>query len=471
MHDGDIGHIFHPRSIAIVGASAAPFSSTSIFFLYPLLDFGYPGKIYPVNPNSSEILGLKAYARLKDIPENIDYVICALPAAGVAGLLQECIDLGVKLVTVFTAGFGETGTEEGARMEAEILDIARRGGIRLIGPNCLGLHCPAAGISLEPGISRDSGHLSCLSQSGGNAKDLVLAMNDRHIYLNKAVSFGNAIDLNETDYLSHFAGDDDTHIIAAYIEGIKEPRRFASVLKEAAARKPVIILKGGNTAAGVEAVASHTGALAGSKSTWDALVRQTGAVQVRNLEELIDTLAVFSHLKPVRGRRLGVVGMGGGANVISADECENAGFVLPAFPESMKRELWEFTNFVGTGLRNPIDTTADVYFSPELLNRTIRVVGAWDGVDALFVCLPALVSWKVGPDLLNGEIDAITDAAGSLNKPVLVILRTVGLAQGEIITSQVQGKFFEAGLPLFRSFEQATRALDKFVAYHEGHAR
>ena len=463
----DIGFMFHPRSIAVVGASAAPLSLTNIYFLYPLLNLGYEGRIYPVNPRASEIMRLKAYPSLKDIPEPVDNVVCALPAPMTPKLMQECVEAGVKVVVIFSAGFGETGDREGVRLEREILKIARQGGVRVVGPNCLGLHCPEAGLSLDGSISRESGDVSFLSQSGGNARDLILAAAERQIYFRKLVSYGNAVDLNEADFIEHFAHDSGTATIAAYIEGIRQPRRFLRVLREAAAAKPVIVLKGGTTQAGTEAVASHTGALAGSRNTWDSLCQQAGAMQVHDIEELIDTIEAFTYLKPPGGRRIGIIGMGGGANVVAADQCERAGLVVPVFPRQLRQDLLRFTPPVGVGLRNPLDTATGIYLDPPSLAKTIEVIGGWDGIDILFVSLPVVIALKVGLPTYSHEIDAVIEAGKSIDRPVVIVLRTAGLSENEKVVWEMQGQFFKAGFPVYRSYLQAAQAVSRFISYHQ----
>jgi acyl-CoA synthetase (NDP forming) len=355
----DLEYIFEPKSVAVVGATTNPTTVTNVTFLRQLLDFGYQGRIYPVNPHATEILGLKAYPSIRDIPEPVDYVVCAIAAPRTPKLMQECVAAKVKVVSMYTAGFSETG-EEGARLERELVDIARKGGVRVLGPNCLGIHCPKAGLSLVGSISREGGHVGLLSQSGGNGQDMILGLAERRIYASKLVSFGNAADLNESDLLEYLGQDDDTRIIGIYIEGIKQPDRFARILRQVARAKPVIVLKGGKTPAGSGAVRLHTGALAGSSRVWDTLCHQAGILQVHDLKELIDTIQAFVYLNPPRGRRVGIIGIGGGANVLATDACETAGLTVPEFPPDVRAELRKFTPTAGTGLRNPVDTLGGV---------------------------------------------------------------------------------------------------------------
>ncbi len=461
-----IDHIFHPRSIAIVGASPEPYSPTHIYFFYPLMRFGYEGKIYPINPRGGEVLGLKAYPSILDLPEPVDHVICAIPAPLTPQLVRECAAAGVKSVTIFTAGFSETGEAEGVRLEREILGIARQGGVRIIGPNCLGLHCPEAGLSLDDTIPRISGRVGFFSQSGGNARDLVVAAADRRVFFSKGVSLGNALDLNESDFLEYLADDDATEIVGAYVEGLKQPQRFYRALREACARKPVIILKGGKTGAGAGAVASHTGALAGSRVIWNTLCRQAGAIQVAHFDEWVDFLMTFVHMKPPRGRRVGIIGMGGGASVLAADECEDAGLTVPPFPEKVRQELLQFTPRVGVGLRNPVDSATNVYFDPPTLARTVRAVAQWDGVDLLFVVVPAILGVKMGPQILTAHVNALDGVARDAGKPVAIIFRTGAQDQGEKVAREVRGECLQAGFPAYGSIDSAARAVNALISYH-----
>jgi acyl-CoA synthetase (NDP forming) len=460
----DLGYIFEPKSVAIVGATTNPDTVTNVTFLRQLLDFGYPGRIYPVNPHTSEILGLKAYASIRDIPEPVDYVVSAIAAPRTPKLMQECVATKVKVVSMYTAGFSETG-EEGAKLEKEVVAIARKGGVRILGPNCLGIHCPKAGISLVGSISRESGHVGLLSQSGGNGQHMILGLADRRIYASKLVSFGNAADLNESDLLEYLAQDDDTRIIGIYIEGVKQPERFTRMLRQVA--KPVVVLKGGRSTAGSGAVRLHTGALAGSLEVWDALCDQAGIAQVSDLKELIDTIQAFVYLNPPRGRRVGIIGIGGGANVLATDACESAGLTVPEFPPEVRAELRRFTPAAGTGLRNPVDTLGEVYVDSSVLSSTVSAVAGWSGVDVLLVSFPMLLGVRLGVQFLRDGIEAVAKAAKDAGKPVAIILQTTDCTEGEILALDLQKQCLAARVPAYWTFAQAARSVNHLVSYHE----
>ncbi|MCX5999040.1 MAG: CoA-binding protein [Chloroflexi bacterium] len=447
----DINSLFYPGSVAIVGASLRPGARGNVYFLSPLLGFGFKGRIYPVNPHLSSVMGLTCYPNLKAIPGPVDQVMCAVPRDQVAQVVRESVEIGAKVVTI-----------------CDLVEIARRGGVRLGGPNCIGLHCPEAGIALDGSIPRDSGVISCLSQSGGNALDFVRTTAERRMFLRQAVSFGNAADLNESDFLEHFARDEGTKIITIYIEGVKEPLRFREALHAAAARKPVVLLKGGSGQAGVRAASSHTGSLAGSRVTWSSLCREAGAIHVKNLEELIDTTMCLHYMPRPRGRRLCIVNMGGGASVLAADDCEDAGLEIPPLPHELQQEILKFSPDVGIGLGNPIDSAGEVYVEPALLARMIETVRRWDGMDILFVCLPTAVGELISMDLYRQQIATVVEARSKLGRPLVIILRTGGLGLGEKVVYEVQNECFKAGLPVFRSFGAAAAAVGRVVSYYEG---
>jgi acyl-CoA synthetase (NDP forming) len=313
--------------VAVVGASTNP-DSPGHDYVRSLLDFGYGGAIYPVNPRATELLGLKAYPSLGDVPGDVDYVICCIPSEGVLGVVDECRAKGARVLQLFTGRFSETGRSEGVRLERELMRRIRAAGLRVIGPNCMGVYYPAGGLSFRPDLPKEPGGVAFLSQSGNNAVELILHAAVRGLRFGKVVSYGNAADLDVPDFLSFLAGDPETEVIAAYLEGVHDGRRFLAALRSAADAKPVVILKAGRTAAGARSAVSHTAALAGSHAVWWGALRQAGALQVDTLEEAIDMLAAFSFLRRPRrlgGRRVGVVGGGGGRSVQSADACAEAG--------------------------------------------------------------------------------------------------------------------------------------------------
>ena len=466
----ELEYIFHPRSIALVGITSDPNNWMGQGFLKGLLEFGYGGQIYPINPKASKIHGLKAYPSLKDVPGPVDHVISLIPAPLTPQLIEDCGTKGVKVVHLFTAGFSETGEEEGKQLEAEILAVARRVGVRLIGPNCMGIHCHKSRITFGwamPDEAKESGNISFLSQSGANAGNLIQMGSLRGLRFNKVASYGNAIDLNEADFLEHFSVDPDTEIIAAYIEGIKQGPRFRRALIKAAAVKPVIVLKGGRTAAGAGAAGSHTGALAGNEEIWSALLKQAGAIRVYTMDELSDLLVAFRHLPPLRGRNVGVIGSGGGASVEAADICESAGLSVPPLTPEIRSQLREFTPVAGTSVRNPIDTTS--MFLPQDISRTLELVASHTEVNSIIFHMELGLGIIQGPARAIVEMgrEVIIETAKRLHKPLVVVLTYGGSSQGISVFTETKDRYIKSGLAVFPSIERAALAVSRFISYHE----
>ncbi|MDH5391039.1 MAG: CoA-binding protein, partial [Candidatus Bathyarchaeota archaeon] len=378
-----LDEIFNPRSIAVIGASPDP-NKAGYHFFKGLLDLKFDGAVYPVNLNGSDVLGFKGYRNLRDVSAPIDYVIVAIPAYKVPEIIEDCVAKGVKTVHVFTSGFSETGKADRIKLEAQIANIAKAGNVRVIGPNCMGIYHPKIGLS-NFGVfeSKESGSVGFISQSGGNTGDFGRMGLVRGLRFSKLVSYGNASDLDSTDFMEYFAWDPETKIICAYIEGVKDGRRFVKVLKEAAMVKPVVILKGGLTEAGTRAVSSHTGVLTGSDSIWTALFHQTGAIQVESLREMIDLALAFSYMSRPKGRRVGIVGIGGGASVAVADFCERAGLIVPRFMENTIEGLEKITPVAGTSIKNPVDSPVGRIVAVPEYEETLRLMASDPQIDLL----------------------------------------------------------------------------------------
>jgi acyl-CoA synthetase (NDP forming) len=342
----------------VVGASDGTFNAATNIFLDNLRHFGYKGKIYPVNPKSKEILGLKAFSSIHDIPGPVDHVICGIPATSTHQLLKDCIEKKVRTLHLYTAGFAEIGVEDRGKLQQKLADTACGTGLRIIGPNCMGIYCPASGISFCFDFPKEPGPVGFISQSGSYSLLVVRGAASRGVRFSKMVSYGNACDIDECDLLEYLADDNETEIIAAYIEGTKDGHRLQKVLARASASKPVIIIKKGGTKAGTRGASSHTGAMAGDDTVWDTLIKQAGAIRVEDLEEMIDLLVTFQFFPLPRGRNAVVIGLGGGPSVRSADECERGGLNLSPIPGEMVEELRRTAPTAGSMLRNPVDVGA-----------------------------------------------------------------------------------------------------------------
>ena len=465
--------IFHPRSIAVVGASAGPLNIHSQMFLDNLLHFEYAGKVYPVNPKFDQISGLKAYPSVRDIPGPVDLVTSLIPAAATPQLLKDCVAKKVKAVQLFTAGFDETGEQEGSKLQEELVRIARRGGVRIIGPNCVGIYCPESRISYAADFPREAGKVGFVSQSGGYTYLAVRMGAARGLRFSKVVSYGNASDINESELLEYLAHDPDTEIIAAYIEGTRDGQRLLRVLTEAAAEKPVIVIKKGRTEAGSRGTRSHTGALSGNDTVWDAALRQAGVIRVEDVEELVDVLVAFLFMPVPHGRRAAVLGAGGGASVRASDECEAGGLTLPPISGEVKTELTRIIPLAGSMLRNPIDVLAEPH-GDTMWVPVLRALDSWDEADMLL--------WHFSPEMEPIQGDAfqqfviearsgMLDVFKTLRKPKAVVVHSVESLYGLKELDAIRAKCAENRIAFYPSIYRAAQAIGRYIDYNERRER
>lgn len=460
--------IFYPRSMAVIGASGSASFKFGSLFLASLKGFGFKGEIYPVHPKAGEILELKAYSNVKDIPADVDFASISVPADIVPSVLEDCVEKGVKAVEIFTAGFSETGEEKKAILEKKISAIAEESGIKIIGPNCFGVYCPASGLTLLPGYDfpKESGPVAFIGQSGGYAVNFCAEGKGLGIRFSKVVSYGNACDLNEVDFLEYLAEDPETKIVAAYIEGVKDGRRFFKALKDITREKPVIIWKVGFTEAGSRAVSSHTSSLAGEESIWNAVFNQAGAVRVNGMEELIDTTIAFLHLPKNIGKGISVVGGGGGIGAAGADIYEKAGFSLPPFKPETQNKLRKMYQPAGTGIRNPLDTGAP--FPPS--RESLKAIAEDPGIDILV--LYEFIHFIAAGGSLEAMEETIAMQAGikeTYGKPIIAVLRPtpadVELLDAEQLWRRAKDLYLKAGIPVYLTLERSAKALFNLRKY------
>ena len=458
--------IFNPQSIAIVGASSGrKIGGLAVRYLKLA---GYKGKIFPVNPKEREILGLKAYPSVREIPDPVDYVIVMVPAAAVLGVIDDCAAKGVKVVQLFTAGFSETGEEEPTRLERGMVARARRAGIRLIGPNCVGISVPAKLIPVETtGVIGQPGDIAILAQSGGHTETLADVGLSRGICFSKLISFGNACDLNAIDFLEYLKEDPETRIIALYLEGITNGRQLFELLAEISPIKPVVVLKGGRTEGGKEMAMSHTGSLAGSAAVWTAAIKQAGAIEVSTLEEMADTLMALQYLPPITGNRIAIVsqlgGGAGGAGVLAADVCTSLGLELPPFTGEIKDRLKSIVNAPGSILRNPLDLSL-VGRQPALLQKVLEILAELPDINLIMLNQrPTFLLALVSKAELQAINDVLVDYQRSNKKPLVVISPPGGIYEKERV--EVERRLSQAGIPVYPSFERAAKALANIIRY------
>lgn len=462
-------YLFHPNSIAVVGVSSdlSRFRAGRLF-TESLVDAGFEGKLYPVGREGGKISGLETYHSLRDIPDTVDYAISAIPAQHIPQLIVDCASKGVRAIHLFTAGFSEIGNKEGAQRQIQTAALAQQMGIRIIGPNCMGLYCPKSRIAFHPDFPKESGTIGFLSQSGGNAIYAVREGASRGIYFSKVISYGNASDLNECDFLEYLTYDPDTKIISAYIEGINDGTPFVKALKKAAQSKPVIIYKGGATESGTRAVSSHTGALAGSGRVWDSLFKQTGAIQVHSMEELLDMLLLFKSMSPPKGKATAILGIGGGRSVQAADDCSKAGLTVPLLPAETRRRLENlYASETGASFRNPVD----MYFARwDLAQETIKVVANCDQIDLLIIHINLGWNPRYEKNIIKPYVGLFTGLGKEISKPTAIVLQPFGVARWAETTPEAEAALYEVGFPVYSSVGQAARAIAKYVDYHRRQA-
>ncbi|MBN2225348.1 MAG: CoA-binding protein [Deltaproteobacteria bacterium] len=480
----ELDRILHPRSVAVVGASASP-GKFGWIFLKSLIHIGFSGNLYPINKNVDEILGYKAYPSLAALPEVPDMVVVTIPARHVPDALEEALAAGVPGAVVITAGFGED-SDEGKLLEARVKEIAGRG-IRVIGPNCFGVYSPRAGITVIPGsgFSRESGPVGFFAQSGGLTADLGQIAIGRGVKFSAMVSYGNAADVGELDMLDYFAHDPNTSIIAAYLEGVSDGPRFLRLLTEVAAKKPVIIWKGGASATGARMVMSHTGSMGGQAAIWDAVFNQTGAVKVRGLTELIDTLAAFSSLYPRAGRRIAMMGGGGALGVEASDIVDELGLVMPVFDGEIQAEINKHLPEFGKSAKNPVDTGTPL-IGADPLAEIMRIIAGRDNVDVIFVVqllfhsqvlMRRVAGQAQAPLALFAHYPKLAEMAGEISigsgKPVIAVLPQTSITQSdedlelEREIRRAADAFQSAGCVVFPTIDRALKALARVAGYQE----
>ncbi len=464
--------IFHPQSLAVVGASSNS-ASWGYSYTHHLLNYGFRGKIYPVNPNYDEVLGIKAYPGLMDIPGSVDYVISCVRASEILGMLEDCSHKGVKAVHLYTARFSETGRQEAVGLEQEILKRARKLGIRLIGPNCMGIYYPREGLSFAYDLPKEPGSVGLVSQTGGGAAILIQLASLRGVRFSKAISYGNALDFNECDYLDYFSQDPETEVILMYIEGVKDGKRFFDSLHKAASTKPVIITKGGRGQAGTRAVASHTASLAGSAEAWEALVAQAGAISAQNLDELADLAVSFYFLPPIQGPRVGVIGGGGGPSVLSADDCEEAGLDVIPLPTEIREELRSQGIPIWDWIGNPTDVSILGGSGLSAIDM-LQMMARNQDFNLLIANITEVpLSREEGTILrLRAEADGYIKVRQESPKPLLVVVaeRSLGVKERSHwrwkATSEVRTKLVGANIAIYPTIGRAARSARKLLDYY-----
>ena len=417
---GSLRALFHPQSIALIGASDS--SGWSLGTFSNLRDHGFNGRVHLVNHRAEQVHGEKAYRSLTEVPEPVDLAYVMVPTDAVLPVLREGAGLGIGAYVILTAGFGETGGE-GARREEEIIAFARERGLTVLGPNGNGFINAGAGITpyglpIPPPLLH--GPVGVVLQSGGLASSVLSFAQSRNIGISLLVSMGNESMLSVADIVRHLVDDPDTKVIALFLESIRQPGDFAAVARQAlAAGKPIVALKVGRSDTARHTAQAHTGALAGDDNVVDAVFRQLGVIRVRSLEDLIITAGLLAR-GPLPGPRLGVVTPSGGASEIIADRAQDEGLELPAFaPETVAALTAMLPRFATVA--NPLDVTGYVVVDRTLLGRALEIVVGDPGIDVVLLLAELPRDEPADPALARALLEANARRVAAAPRPVVVV--------------------------------------------------
>ena len=394
--------VLKPRSIAVIGASRRKLTIGNKLF-HNLLHHEFTGVVYPVNPNAKVVAAVQTYPSVLDIPGEVDLAIIITPAETVPRVMEECGQKGVRGVMVISAGFGESGPE-GMESQNEILETARRYGMRLVGPNCMGI------VNTDPEVNMNAtfssvfppkGGIAMSTQSGALGLAILEYARNLNIGLSTFVSIGNRADVSSNDLLQYWGQDPSTRVILLYLESFGNPKKFARIARSITLAKPVVAVKSGRTSAGSRAAASHTGALATAEVASEALFAQTGMIRVDTLEELFDVANLLSHQPIPQGRRVAILTNGGGPGIMTADACADRGLELPALSDETISKLKSFLS-PRSSLANPIDMTAEA--SAEEYSQALEILARDNGIDVVIVIFipPILVQAEAVANAIRG---------------------------------------------------------------------
>ncbi|HOO73174.1 MAG TPA: acetate--CoA ligase family protein [Spirochaetota bacterium] len=474
-----LDRMFDPKSIAIIGVAEEGFSFGRGMLLSHL-SIGYAGKLYPVNRRGGTIEGMTIYPSVEDIPGPVDFAIIAVPAKYVPDAVESCLNKGAAGVEILSSGFREMGTPEGIALEEQVQAIAARG-IRVLGPNCFGIYCPRSGQTLLPGpnLSREPGGVAFLSQSGGHSIDFGLIGTWRGVRFSKVVSFGNGCDLRETEMLGYLTRDPETTVICMYIEGIADGQAFVPALEAACREKPVLVIKGGLSDSGSRAAASHTASMGGKKNIWEAALRQCNAVQVADMEHMVDSSLAFSLLPHRSYLGCSIVGGGGALGIAAADAAESFGLSIPPLREDLKDSIMEILPKPGSSAANPIDV-ANPFVPPQTIREIILRASQDDAID-IHILVFLIYHFRAHKDVMSAlklrdfvpfreMARACREVRETTGKPVVLVMPNYRQEEEaldlEEIVRETRKEFLNAGIPVYDDVTNALRAIASVSRYH-----
>ncbi len=441
--------LFTPQSVAIIGASKTP-GKVGYSTLHNLVQAGFSGPIVPIHPDGGELLGLQVYKRLADYPHSIDLALITVPAESSLEAVQDAIAKKVGAVVVVASGFKESGPQ-GAKLENELLALCEKAGVRLLGPNCLGLI--NTHLQLNASFSRrmpQQGKLAVFSQSGALCTAMMDAADSSRLGVSISVSIGNKADITEVDILSYLAGDADTKVITGYLEDISEGDQFVKAAEQASKQKPVVILKAGITAAGARAASHHTGVATGQDTAYGAAFKRAGICRADSFEALFDYATALGLQPPPKGDRVFILANSGGTGTVAADAVEKAEMVVPPLPDDLREELIRILPVSGY-INNPTDVSAVA--TPQQYVDALKAALKHPDIDAVLVVL--------APQYINEPADTVRAIAANLDGVTPVLASFLGGREGV----PPRAELAEAGLPFYPTPERAVEALKAMHEY------
>ncbi len=446
-----LDNFFNPKSIAVIGASRTP-GKVGYDILKNLIQYGYQGAVYPINPEASEILGLKAYPSILDVPDEIGLAVVVVPPKRVIEVIGQCGQRRIGAAVIITAGFRESGSE-GTKLEDELVKNAKESGVKFIGPNCLGMIDTHSRInaSFFAGMP-NTGNIGFFSQSGAlgiAVLDLALA---EDIGFSKFISMGNKADISDEEIMQALAEDDNTKVILGYIEGVKDGRKFVETATQVSKKKPLIILKSGITSSGVKAASSHTGALAGRETSFDAAFKQSGVIRVHTVGELFNYAVAFANQPLPQGPNVAIITNSGGPGILAADACDKLGLQLVPLHKETVDELRTFLPTFAS-FYNPVDILGDA--TAERYEKALYTVIQDEKVQAALVLLTPTAVVNV-----EGTAKAIANIAHLIDKPILTsFMGKKSIESGSKILTKYH-------VPNYSYPEHAVSSLNAMYQYH-----
>jgi acyl-CoA synthetase (NDP forming) len=468
-----LDYIFKPRSIAVIGASDN-ITKWGYMMVDRPLRTGYKGTIYPVNPRKETILGLHCYPTIKDIPGNIDLAVITVPSMQIPQQMRDCADKGVKGTIIISAGFAEIGSE-GKQLEDEVITIAKKGGIRCVGPNCTGITSAASNLNLVFNEQPKAGHIAFLSQSGTFGGYMAEMADNKEGYgLRMFVSVGNQADLTFADYIEYLQYDDQTKAIVLYLEGVKNGKRFFNVTSEIIKRKPVILYKGGSSSAGARATMSHTASIAGSDNIFQNACRQIGLIKTQEAFQIFEIAVALMNQPLPTGRRIGILGTGG-QGVVTSDACSNLGLEVPELDRDTSLKIMKMLPPHAPMPRNPVDFAGGYRSAIDEINvvETLMKLDYIDGIIRNLPINPAVWGLRFDPasdlESIQKSNKIVMEGAKILaalpwkyNKPIICIRWN-----SNIIKDPLGDFLAKAGIPSYETPEQCARAMHALFNYAE----